>query len=344
MHACDLGRTIEPEFIRMTDHIQLRDLTTDDATELIALFRSCYGETYGNSTFYENDKLCQAITDKTVRSVVAMQSGRIVGHMAMTVRHPESKVCETGNTVVHPDARGQGLLGMLGQALHERVIRDGFIGTANYPTTAHEIMQRAAVAGGAIETGVMLAYVASHTTDEVDDQSGHRLAAVVCYQPMAPIPDREVYLPTHYRKLIEDLYARIDSGRTALSPIADASMLGQAHADIHYNERRGSLHMYVHKPGANLGAVLSGAVRLHQPYVTYIDLPLDDPHIDATINTLKEEGVFYCGLMPEYARTDVLRLQVIHKSDPKDFEPNLANPEAQRLCAFIRSDVPTLNN
>lgn len=324
----------------MTGDILLRELTTDDAIELIALFRSCYGESYGTSTFYDADELCQRITDKTLRAVVAIQGGRLVGHMAMTIRHPESKVCETGNTVVHPDARGQGLLGLLGKALHERVVRDGFVGTANYPTTAHQIMQRAATAGGGIETGVMLAYVAAHTQYEGMERKAGRVAATVVYQPIAPPPHREVIVPSRYRDAIKDLYARLNFKRTKSSPSPGGLIADQAYVDIHYNERRGSSHAFVRDPGANLGTMIADHVRLHQPHVTYIDLPLDDPHIDTTIDALRDVGFHYCALMPEYAHTDVLRLQALHMATPEDYEPELTNPDAQRLCAYIRNDAP----
>jgi len=323
----------------MTEHIVLRELKTDDAVDLIALFRSVYGKTYGNSTFYSKDEINQRIADGSLRSVVAVQDGRLVGHMAMTIRHSESKVCETGNTVVHPDARGQGLLAQLGQALHERVLRDGFIGTANYPTTAHEIMQRAAIAGGGVETGVMLAYVASQTDTDTAQRREGRLAATVVYQPMSPAPNRSVCLPNRYRDLIVNLYDRLDLRRVQSSDNDQDSTARESQFDTHYNERRGSLHVFVRNPGEDLGAVIADQIRLHRPYVTYVDVPLDDPRIDASVDSLRNEAFFYCGLLPEYAHSDVLRLQAIHAPITEDFEPDLVNPDAQQLCEFIRRDA-----
>ena len=48
---------------------------------------------------------------------------------------------------------------------------------------------------------------------------------------------------------------------------------------------------------------------------------------------------FFCALLPEFAHTDVLRLQALHDPDPSDFYPNLVNETARRLGRHIREDI-----
>jgi Acetyltransferase (GNAT) family len=100
----------------MTKEIIVRRLIPEDAPALTVLILRCYGETYGPSVFYDTPALAKLISTKKLCSVVAEAGQRIVGHMGLTVRHPESIVCETGNTVVDKSSRGQGLLLKLGMA------------------------------------------------------------------------------------------------------------------------------------------------------------------------------------------------------------------------------------
>jgi len=180
----------------MTKEIIIRRLLPEDAPSLTALIRRCYGETYGPSFFYDAPALAEIISTQTLCSVIAMTGQQLVGHMGLTVRHPESIVCETGNTVVDKNVRGQGLLLKLGMALHQLVLEEGYVGYIHYPTTAHHIMQRASVAYGGKETGVMLAYVSENTEPNLTSEPPHPLAATVAYQPISPVPNKQVTLPS----------------------------------------------------------------------------------------------------------------------------------------------------
>ncbi len=324
----------------MHDDMTVRDLVPDDAVSLVELFRSCYGDSYGTALFYDASALRVAIEQRTLRSVAILLGDQLVGHMGITIRHPGAMVCETGNTVVHPAARGRGLLMMLAIALQKRVQREGFVGYVHFPTTAHAIMQKASVARDGKETGVMLAYVAADTAYEAIERKPGRLAATVVYQPIAPMPSRSVYLPSRYRDVIQDLYDGLGFQRTQHTNPGVALCSAPAQVESQYNNRRSSLHLYVRKAGGDVAAAVRDRIQRKQPVVSYLDLPLDDPEIDDTVEALRNEGFRYCALLPEFAHTDVLRLQALHKADPEDFQPTLVNEEAQRLCAYIRDDTP----
>ena len=59
------------------------------------------------------------MADGSLRSVIAETAdGRIVGHMALTIKHPGARAVEAGNTVVDPEFRGQRLalrMGVVGE-------------------------------------------------------------------------------------------------------------------------------------------------------------------------------------------------------------------------------------
>lgn len=316
--------------------IAIRKLVPDDAHDLVALFRRCYGDTYGTESFYKPDLLREQIEAGLLRSVVATNGETLVGHTGMTIRHAGALVCETGNTVVDPAARGQRLLRKLGAALNEYVQEDGFIGYVHYPTTAHDIMQKASIAQGGVETGVMLAYVSADTDYQAIETKSGRLAATVVYQPFKSAPERDVVLPQRYRTILLTLYQNLRLDRTHVSVKTVRSPVSRIAVDV--NVRRGLLHLSVAEPGDDLGDIVKALRADHSPPVIHIDLPLTLVSIDQTIAQLTAQGFFFCGLLPEFMDTDVLRLQAIEWSEDSDDRPQLVNETAQDLYAFMRHD------
>ena len=324
----------------MTKDIIIRRLVPEDAPALTALIRRCYGETYGPSVFYDTVSLTEMISKRKLCSVVAENGLQIVGHMGLTVRHSESIVCETGNTVVDKNVRGQGLLLKLGMALHDLVLQAKYVGYVHYPTTAHHIMQRASVAYGGKETGVMLAYVSETTDPEL--ASKRSLAATVVYQPISPVPKREVVLPAKYHAVIERLYKKLNLDRMVIS--APQSLyknltIDDAPIDADYCSKRGVLHLFTKKTTSNMTENVSALIEKYQPKITHIDLPLDNADIDSIVDSLNDIGFLFCALLPEFAHTDLLRLQAITSLAPDDLALNLINEDAISLGEFICQSV-----
>jgi GNAT superfamily N-acetyltransferase len=319
--------------------ILVRDLQAADAASLTELFTRCYGNTYGSPVFYDTPALKALIANGRLKSVVAADGSRLVGHTGITIRHPGALVCETGNTVVDPAARGQGLLKKLGAALRERVLREGFIGYVHYPTTAHDIMQRASVTSGGVETGVMLSYIAATTQYEAVEQRAGRLAATVAYQPFAAAPSREVTLPARYTTLIEEIYRACELTRPPLQSASSGQQAEIADLASADHAERGLLSLYLKQAGKDLGEQVDTLIRQHQPKVTHIDLPLDTVHVDEMVGQLVGLGFFFCAVLPEFSHTDVLRLQALHTPAAEDFEPDLVNAQAKKLCASMRAEI-----
>ena len=323
--------------------MELRALSPDDAPALRRCFRRCYGDTYPAAEFYDLEKLRRRLQDGTLRSVAAVAgSGEVVGHTALSVRHPHAFVAEAGNTVVDPAYRGRGLLRELGLMLAERCRADGFNGFVHYPTTAHEVMQKASVKGGGIETGVMLGYVPA-TADYrgMDDKRPvGRLAATVVYQAIRPLPNRDVVLVERYSGILKELYAALGA-----EPVFDTRRRpprGQFSIRTAHSAGEGIVRHTVAMIGADLGDLIVATSRTHGTLpVTLVDLPLGDPGIDHAVNALTRSGFFYCGLLPGFGAGDVLRLQRLDENASDIARPVLANPGAQRLLAYIDADRVT---
>jgi hypothetical protein len=196
------------------------------------------------------------------------------------------------------------------------------------------------VGGSGRETGIMLAYVPAETEYRDIDRRSGRLAATVVYQPFAPAPARAVVLPTRHRALIESLYRALALERRTLAAGGATDPGSESVVDSRFEPRRGYLHAFVGKAGANLGTRIGSLIDRHRPAIAHVDVVLDDPDIDSALGELGTLGFRYCALLPEFARTDVLRLQWIDSAVANAFEPDLANPDAVRLLAYITADAP----
>src|SRR4051794_27109730 len=278
----------------------VRELAPAEATALTRCFRRCYGDTYPASEFYDAEAIRRRLADGTLRSVAAVTAaGEIAGHTALSVRHPGARVAEAGNTVVDPAYRGRGLLAELGLALAERCHTDGFAGFVHYPTTAHELMQRASVKTGGVETGLMLDYVASDAEYlGIAERPAGRLAATVVYQPITALPPGEVTLPERHGALLEELYAALGAERTFGTGRAPA---GRSSIRTAASAREGILRHSVDAIGADLAEQVAAPAATP---LTLIDLPLRDPTVGHAVEALTRSGFFFCGLLPEFAAGD----------------------------------------
>ncbi len=335
--------------------LRIRRLLPGDAAALGDLFRRCYGDTYGSPEFYDEHELTRRIDSGSLRSVVAVESGsvgdvdRLLGHTGMTVRERSALVCETGNTVVDPAARGQGLLKRLGAGLAELVRLEGFAGYVHFPTTAHPIMQKASVTNGGVETGVMLSYVPADTRYEAitdaRESDAERLAATVAFQPLADAPARMVRLPVRYERLLRSFYSAANLVRE-VAPITRDNVTGGSARnpqEASYSARRGVMYAALGRADAEhfadwLTQLQAGLTR-HEPLLAHADLPLDSPFIDEQILQLNSLGFFFSGLLPEFAHTDVLRLQRLAVIDERAFSPALANAEANLILQQVVEDA-----
>jgi hypothetical protein len=76
-----------------------------------------------------------------------------------------------------------------------------------------------------------------------------------------------------------------------------------------------------------------------KPAVTHVDLPLDEPAIDAAVEALAPLGFVFCALLPEFARTDVLRIQALRDRSGSAFHPDVVNERAAWLCEHMRREA-----
>ena len=280
----------------------------------------------------------QQLDTGKLKSVVAVcADGTIVGHTGLTLNNPDAGVAEAGNTVVDPEYRGAGILGEMGSALAQLCRSCAFVGYVHYPTAAHDVMQRRSVTNGGVETGVMLGYVPAETDYRAIDQSSGRIAATIAYQPLVEARSLRIYVPHRYEMLLGRLYGQMGLRRERLQP----STQPRAHSDATstHSSRRSLLNVAVERSGADLAAVVQRSIKKASAQIAHVDLTLDDPGIDQAVNELAALGFVYCGMLPDFARSDILRLQWLGQQPPSVFAPELANSGAREILAIINAEA-----
>ena len=322
--------------------IAVRSLTPGDAPGLARCVYRCYGYTYANDFLYYPDQVLSLIERNLLRSFVGVSpGGEVVGHSGIIRDHRESRVAESGLAIVDPRYRHHHLLESI-KSHQVQAIRDlDLVGTYADAVALHPITQKANVAIGARETGLLLAEIPEFTTfrgfDEAPRQRG---SVVVYYHSVGEAPARELFVPPRYRDLLESIYQRLGLKRTLSDPKPPpASGPSAVHLDV--RERRGLARIEVEAAGPDVGAEVAQRLRelcLHRMDVIHLDLPLGNRTAMAAIDAFTELGFFFGAVIPELRAGDVLRLQYLNNVD---LDPNrlvLYSDEAKLLLQAILAD------
>ena len=144
--------------------------------------RRCYGDSYDAAWVYDAEAIAERLRAGILRSTVGVAAdGELVAHVGLVRRLPDDDVAESGQAVVAPEYRGRHLFTLLKQRAAERASRDGLFGLYSEATAAHPYSQRANVALGAVETGLLLGYIPASVEYTAIDARAHRQSVVLFY-------------------------------------------------------------------------------------------------------------------------------------------------------------------
>lgn len=320
----------------MTGSLRIERLRPEHAAQIVQCFHRVYGNSYANVLFYKSEALAEAIADAAVCCVGALNDeNQVLGHMAMTFG-VAGGTPELGNTVVDPTARGAGVAWQVGAQLAAWCGELGYSGFLHYPTSNHHIMQRQSVKKG-FETGLMLGYIPAETDGKVQTTDQRlRQAATIVYEPLnEPLADPQAstaYLPADWADLIRQLAGDCRLPRQWREGMSDVpSALSQAEL-VDYPERK-LARLTVLAVGEDLDGRLQDFAMYGRPCLQ-VDFLMNDTAIAAGVALAASCDYRFCGWLPGYRRSDVIRLQ---KVDPAltDMNPKLVNPTAQALLKRI---------
>jgi len=322
----------------MAHDVEVRPMQGTDAYGVSECVIRCYGDTYPKPIMYRPDDLAERVASRAYQGVVATLGSDIVGHIGFTWPTPVSTVVEAGTTVVDPSCRGMGVMQHLSVGLGRELIALGVAGFVHFPTTAHEVMQRASVRAGGRETGIMLAYLPTEARDlEIGGHGDERLAVTVVYQPIGVAPPQPVALPRRHRTRMLALAHSVGLERhpIALRPPTRATTLHTHTID----GPRGLARISVERIGTDMADQVEAIMSASGAALVHVDLPMHDAAIDDAVELLCESSFAFAAWLPGWAGHDVLRLQHVAHPTAAELAPKLASDEASDLMAMIRSEI-----
>ncbi|MBP2290439.1 GNAT family N-acetyltransferase [Azospirillum rugosum] len=336
------------------DMVAIRPMVADDAPAFARCMQRVYGDTY-KPFVYEPDAVRKLLADGRLRSVVAVTpDGEIVAHQGVMREYPESRIAEVTMGIVDPAHRGGGLFKRLKEVAFAQAKREGLLGLYGEAVTIHDHSQKANIAMGARETGVMLGYIPAKRTFTNFDGNGdgagaRRQAAVLFYIRLNPEPSRTVYAPLAHWGMVERIYrhAGLDR-RIAMARIGALAGL-PGHADIRLKVLPdfGAAMIRVATSGLDLVEVVRTRLReavLRRAEVVFLDLPLADPATQMMAGRLEALGFSFAGVFPESDAGDLLRLQyrgdLPGSTPPEPDRIRMATDFGRTLLAYTLDEDP----
>jgi len=270
-----------------------------------------------------------------------------VGHLAVTVEHPDSPVGEAGQAVVDPRFRGHHLFPKMKTFMAEQCGDSGMYGLYSEATAVHPYSQKGNLQLGARETGFLLGYIPATVTYKQigEEKEGRRGSAALFYMRVTGEPEREIFPPLPYleevRRVVEHNGLRRVIGEVPEPTLRPSRM------SVEVRQDHNLAFMRVDEPGADLKELVHRHLRdlsLHRVDCVYVDLPLSDPATPGATARLIDLGVFFGGIIPEAhaAGGDVLRLQYLNNVEVRADDVSTASDFGEELLGLIfQQNTPT---
>jgi hypothetical protein len=324
--------------------VAVRVLEPEDASGLTRLVQRCYGDSYDAAWVYDPQAIAQRLRTGLLRSTVGVTGdGEVVAHVGLVRQRPDDDVAESGQAVVDPEYRGRHLFTLLKQRAAERAAQDGLFGLYSEATAAHPYSQRANVALGAVETGLLLGYIPASVEYTAIDARAHRQSVVLFYLKTNDGHTRPVYPPAGDRVMVERIIDRAGlRGRVGDAP---THALRPHRSDLHVEDRADHNDRVV--TVRTVGDDLLGALRCARDDAlgraadcVYVDLPLADPGTQRLGDGVRELGFAFGGVFPNRLHDcDVLRYQYLDRVALDVSDIALASDHGRELLEYVTGSV-----
>ncbi len=319
--------------------IQVDFLAPEGAEAFTRLVRRCYGDSYDAAWVYDPAEVAERLRRGTLWSTVGIaDGGEVVAHVGLARQRPDDDVAESGQAVVDPEYRGRHLFTMLKRRAAARAAEHGLYGLYSEATAAHPYSQRANVALGAVETGLLLGYIPATVEYEAIDAKPHRQSVVLYYLKTNDGHTRPVYVPPRDRAMVETIVERAGLRGTVRDAAGEPAT---TRTDVHVEDRddHNDRVVTVRTAGDDLlDAVLVARDDALARAVdcVYVDLPLADPGTQRHGDGLRELGFTFGGIFPNRLHDcDVLRYQYLDRVTLDTSDIALASDHGRELLDYV---------
>ncbi len=315
---------------------RLHDL--DTARALADCYYATFGLTYHRALVYEPERLLDLNRSGDLTSFVAIDNGRVVGHLAafrpffdVEAAGPGDRLAgtrtrEIGLSVVHPSVEAHAVHGRLHLALHQWAREEGVAGLlARYPTFRIG-EQQAAFAAGGTPVALFLGGVPRWMNHDpaLSHLAGRPLSTIAFYLPIRIVESRPVALPPDL-DFLWDFIRQARVPRHLPEAGAGPATLTRLSTSWDIDRRNGSVH--VATAGDDLvERVVDGVEWLVDGGMEHVTayLPAEDPRTAEAHEALAAKGLFFAGWLPCWRPDggDALLYQALTRTDlrPEDVQ------------------------
>jgi anti-sigma regulatory factor (Ser/Thr protein kinase) len=321
--------------------LEIRMMRPEESFELSRCVYRSYGYSYDWDYIYYPDRIRELQEKGLMISCVAVTpEGEFVGHLAITVEHPDSRAGESGQAVVDPRFRGHHLFPKMKTFMADWAAEAGMYGLYSEATAVHPYSQRGNLHLGAKETGFLLGYIpASVSYKQIgEDREGRRGSVALFYMRVKDEPEREMYPPAPYLEAVRQVVEH-NGLRRVLGEAPDPA-LHPSRMSVEVRQDHNLAFVRVDEPGADLEELVRGHLRdlsLHRVDCVYVDLPLSHPATSSAAAGLENLGVIFGGIIPEAhpGGGDVLRLQYLNNIEIQAGDVSTASDFGEELLGLI---------
>lgn len=331
--------------------IEVRAMTAADVLGVARLFFRCYGySAYYLSTVYEPAKLAELVEAGTHFATVAVTpSGRVVAHVASEIRTPDAVTGDIGQAVVDPDFRGRGLTLKLGGLHLQRLVERGMVGQFSQAVTNHNRSQKAGLAVGGHEVGLLLAgqrpslHMTGFESDAGAEGDDSRRAVMLMFLGMPDLPHRTVYVPPAHAGIVQRIYHACGLDRTVVSEFSrDLHSLGEkSRFRSELKPESAVAFITVEEYGRDFLTALQerlDVLRLNRFDIVLVYLPLAPEGASSLGSGLRALGLSFSGVYPEYEDGDVMVLQMLNNQRVRPEAIATASDFGRELTDYVVAD------
>ena len=337
------------------EQISLRHFQTEDAPAIANLFLAVYGEAYPAKIYYEPSQLIQAnLEERTISFIAQTQSGEIVGHLALYLSAPSTKVYEMGAGLILPAYRMQNLFTPLLQYTIDYITKTSkeIIAIFGEAVCNHVKTQKSIKGIAMKESALGLDAMPIEAYSQEQSATG-RVSTLITFLVLHPKPHK-VYIPITYQTEAYFIYEglgekrqfiysdasmqpngeNINDVKVQVYPFAQLARLAVTQAAADFDE---------HLLACEAEARRQCAAEQQTVQVFQCWLSLIQPHSEWLVARLREHGYFFGGILPYWFEHDALLMQKINYP-PQWEQIELLSQRGKELCAFVHNDWKSIKS
>jgi hypothetical protein len=321
----------------------VESFTPADALGVTQLFLDVYGSEYPIRIYVEPDLLIRENqAGRVISSVAKTAKGDIVGHNALFNSSPCQNVFETGAGLVHADYRGgHGIFSqMTVHGLTKGRERPDVEQVFGEPVCNHPFSQKLGHNQGFITRAIEINLMPAAAYAKEARATG-RVTTLMNFKTLKPCPcPCTVHMPKVYESIFPVFYEDLDDERQFVLSGRPLSSQKSTRLDTRVFNFAQVARVAVKDLGWDFPAVLQAEDhRLLEQGIRVIQVWLSsgDPALGEAVDSLRNSGYFFGGVLPRWFGSDGILMEKI--LDPPVWEDIVLYLErAQTLMALIRKD------